>query len=73
MQNQQPQQQQKINLEFTIDEINVIMMGLVKLPYETSAQLVDTVRIQASAQIQEMQKSTPTNSNLDGVNVNSVQ
>jgi len=72
MQNQQPQQQ-KINLEFTIDEINVIMMGLVKLPYETSAQLVDTVRIQASAQIQEMQKSTPPNGNLDGVNVNSVQ
>ena len=72
MQNQQPQQQ-KINLEFTIDEINVIMMGLVKLPYETSAQLVDTVRIQASAQIQEMQKSAPTNGNLDGVNVNSVQ
>jgi hypothetical protein len=72
MQNQQPQQQ-KINLEFTIDEINVIMMGLVKLPYETSAQLVDTVRIQASTQIQEMQKSAPTNGNLDGVNVNSVQ
>lgn len=71
MQNQPTQQ--KVKLELSIDEVNIVLMGLVKLPYETSAQVVDMVRIQASDQIQKMQQSAPQNSNLDGVNVNSVQ
>jgi hypothetical protein len=69
MQNQPAQG--KVKLELSIDEINIVLMGLVKLPYETSAQVVDVVRIQASEQVQKMQ--APQNSNLDGVNVNSVQ
>lgn len=73
MQNQQTQQ--KVKLELTLDEVNIVLMGLVKLPYETSAQVVDIVRIQASDQVQKMQQqqSAPQNSNLDGVNINSVQ
>jgi hypothetical protein len=40
-------------------------MGLVKLPYETSAQVVDKVRMQASAQLQPAQTTRP-----DGITVN---
>jgi hypothetical protein len=60
------QTQPTINLtELSIDEVNVIIMGLVKLPYETSAQVVDKVRMQASAQLQPTQTTRP-----DGITVN---
>jgi len=71
MPTQQPTQQQApqtLDLTgLTIDEINIVMMGLVKLPYETSAQLVDKVRMQASMQINQMQKPA---GGPEGVNVN---
>lgn len=56
MQNSTAQQQPtRVKLDLTIDELNILIMGLVKLPYETSAGLVDTVRSQASQQLQQMQ------------------
>ena len=67
------QPQPTLNLtELSIDEVNVIIMGLVKLPYETSAQVVDKVRIQASQQIQKLQdaQQPPTTTRPDGINVN---
>jgi hypothetical protein len=70
MPTQQPTQQAPQTLDLTgltIDEINIVMMGLVKLPYETSAQLVDKVRMQASMQINQMQKPA---GGPEGVNVN---
>jgi hypothetical protein len=51
--------------DLSIDEVNIIIMGLVKLPYETSAQVVDKVRMQASAQLQPAQTTRP-----DGITVN---
>jgi hypothetical protein len=69
MQPQQPNGQTQPTLDLTdlsIDEVNIIIMGLVKLPYETSAQVVDKVRVQASAQIQAAQQTTRP----DGINVN---
>jgi hypothetical protein len=69
MQTQQPNGQTQPTLDLTdlsIDEVNIIIMGLVKLPYETSAQVVDKVRVQASAQIQAAQQTTRP----DGINVN---
>jgi hypothetical protein len=51
--------------DLSIDEVNIIIMGLVKLPYETSAQVVDKVRMQASAQLQSAQTTRP-----DGITVN---
>jgi hypothetical protein len=60
------QTQPTINLtDLSIDEVNVIIMGLVKLPYETSAPVVDKVRMQASAQLQPAQTTRP-----DGITVN---
>jgi hypothetical protein len=56
MQNSTAQQQPtRVKLDLTIDELNVLIMGLVKLPYETSAGLVEIVRTQASQQLQQMQ------------------
>jgi hypothetical protein len=62
------QTQPTINLtDLSIDEVNIIIMGLVKLPYETSAPVVDKVRMQASAQLQPAQ---PTTTRPDGITVN---
>ena len=57
MQNGTTQQPTRVKLDLTIDELNVIIMGLVKLPYETSTIVIDTVRSQASQQLQQMQPS----------------
>lgn len=66
--NPTPQPAQTLDLtKLTIDEVNIIMMGLVKLPYETSAQLVDKVRMQASMQLNQMQRPQ---GGPEGVNVN---
>jgi hypothetical protein len=66
------QVQPTLNLtDLSIDEVNVIIMGLVKLPYETSAQIVDKVRIQASGQLQQLQEAQqPPSTRTDGINVN---
>jgi hypothetical protein len=71
MQPSQPQttgqQAPTLNLtDFSIDEVNIIIMGLVKLPYETSAQVVEKVRAQAQTQLQAVQQTTRP----DGISVN---
>jgi hypothetical protein len=55
MQNSTAQQPTRVKLDLTIDELNILIMGLVKLPYETSAGLVETVRTQANQQLQQAQ------------------
>jgi hypothetical protein len=55
MQNSTAQQPTRVKLDLTIDELNILIMGLVKLPYETSAGLVETVRTQANQQLQQGQ------------------
>ena len=52
------QTQPKVTLSLSIDELNIIMMGLIKLPYENSAPVVDIVRSQASSQLQQQQSQT---------------
>jgi DNA helicase TIP49 (TBP-interacting protein) len=54
----QPQQgqQARINLDLSIDELNVVIMGLIKLPFETSAPVIDVVRAQANQQVQQLQQ-----------------
>ena len=65
------QVQPTINLtDLSLDEVNIIIMGLVKLPYETSAQIVDKVRIQASGQLQQLQEAQQPSTRTDGINVN---
>jgi hypothetical protein len=50
--------QPKITLELDIAELNVVMAGLGKLPYEASFQVVDVVRQQVAPQIQQDQQGS---------------
>lgn len=54
----------EINLNLTIDETNVTLAGLSKLPYEVSAGLIDKIRGQAVPQanqeaVQEQAQTGP--------------
>jgi hypothetical protein len=51
----------KLNLELDLNELNLVMGGLGKLPYEQSFQLVDKIRQQVAPQIQEQQQSNGLN------------
>ncbi len=44
---------QKITLSLDINELNTIMAGLGKLPYEQCFAVVDTIRQQVAPQIQQ--------------------
>lgn len=45
----------KINLTLDMNELNTIMAGLGKLPYEQCFAVVDSIRQQVSPQLQEQQ------------------
>jgi hypothetical protein len=40
-----------IKLELTIEEVNGVLMGLSKLPYEFSAPLIEKLKKQADPQV----------------------
>lgn len=46
---------QKITLSLDMNELNTIMAGLGKLPYEQCFVVVDSIRQQVSPQLQEQQ------------------
>jgi hypothetical protein len=46
-------QEQKISLTLDLNELNTIMAGLGKLPYEQAFLVVDAIRNQAGPQIQQ--------------------
>jgi len=43
------------NIQLNIDQINVILATLGKLPYETIAQLMTNIQTQATQQLQQLQ------------------
>jgi hypothetical protein len=45
----------KINLTLEMNELNTIMAGLGKLPYEQCFAVVDSIRQQVAPQLQEQQ------------------
>lgn len=45
----------KINLSLDINELNTVMAGLGKLPYEQCFAVVDSIRSQVAPQLQEQQ------------------
>jgi hypothetical protein len=47
-----------INLKFTVDEVNVILQSLSKMPYELVNELMAKVHQQAKPQVEELQKKT---------------
>jgi hypothetical protein len=48
----------KINLSLDLNELNTIMAGLGKLPYEQCFAVVDSIRQQAGPQVQELQQAS---------------
>lgn len=50
-----------INLNHTIDEINIMLHAIAKLPYEMVHELMDKIHAQAEPQVQAIQaQATPT-------------
>ena len=43
---------QKITIELTVDQANVVLAALAKLPFETVADLIVLIRQQAQEQLQ---------------------
>jgi hypothetical protein len=42
---------QTLKFELTLNQANIVLAGLAKLPYEASAEVIDVIRQQASSQI----------------------
>ena len=42
---------QKVTLEFTVDELNVVLAGLGELPAKASLALIDRIRAEATQQL----------------------
>jgi hypothetical protein len=55
-----------INFEFTIDEANLILGALGRMPYESVFQLVDNMRQQAGPQVQALQEAAAANDTVAG-------
>jgi hypothetical protein len=52
-----------MNFELTVDEANVILLGLSKLPYEASAGVIQTLQTQAQGQLPQPPVEQPVNTN----------
>ena len=44
-----------INLDLTVEQVNLILVALSKLPYETVQALIPNIQAQAQAQIDQPQ------------------
>jgi hypothetical protein len=55
-----------INFEFTIEEANLILGALGRMPYESVFQLVDNMRNQAGPQVQALQEAAAAADTLAG-------
>jgi hypothetical protein len=43
--------EQQIKLELTVTEVNTVLAGLAKMPYEVSADLIFKIRAQSMPQL----------------------
>lgn len=46
-----------IKLELALEEVQVILIGLSKLPYEAVAQLIDKIKEQAQPQVPQQESN----------------
>ncbi len=49
----------KLNVELTLDEVNVILAGLGELPAKVSVSVIDKVRSQVYPQLQQKSADSP--------------
>jgi hypothetical protein len=52
------QEPKMIKLELSVDEVNGVLMGLSKLPYEFSAPLIEKLKQQADPQVNPVVETT---------------
>jgi len=50
---------QKVTLEFTVDELNVVLAGLGELPAKASLGLIDRIRAEATQQLRAAAPAAP--------------
>lgn len=50
---QAPKQDKKVTLTLTVQEVDVVLNALQKLPYEQSASIIQSIYGQASKQLQD--------------------
>jgi hypothetical protein len=48
-----------MKFEFTLEETNLVMASLGRMPYESVFQLVDKIKSQAGLQLQQTQLQEP--------------
>ena len=54
-----------LNIQLNVDQINVILATLGKLPYETIAPLMGSIQAQATQQLQQLQAQAAQNDGSD--------
>jgi hypothetical protein len=52
---------EKLTLQLSLNEVNAIIAGLAKLPYESVFQLVDNIQKQAQEQLRVSKETEVTN------------
>ena len=50
----------ELKLNLSLEQINIILAGLGKIPYEAAAPVVDSIRGQAQPQLQAQEEQPPT-------------
>lgn len=51
-----------------VEQINIVLQALAKMPYELSAGIIEAIRNQAEAQFTAMQQQTVTADTVDAQN-----
>jgi hypothetical protein len=54
-------QQLVFNIQLNLDQVNVILATMGKLPYESIAPLMNSIQMQASSQMQQYQAANSAN------------
>jgi hypothetical protein len=49
------------NIQLNLDQVNVILATMGKLPYESIAPLMNSIQMQASSQMQQYQAANSVN------------
>ena len=49
-----------ITLQLSLDQVNLILSSLIKLPYDQVAQLINDIQIQANPQLNQAPQETET-------------
>jgi hypothetical protein len=49
------------NIQLNLDQVNVILSTMGKLPYESIAPLMNSIQMQASSQMQQYQAANSVN------------